>query len=142
VDPLCKIGMSYELKKIKVHEGNYATHDLELTTIIHALKMWRHYLMGWNFELTIDHNGLKYSHRQIRWLEFPSEFGFDINNIKGNKNKEANTLNIKRVHVMHDAITIIIYNIDLKRIILEYYDQTNTIYKLNKSYNKVIHTKI
>jgi hypothetical protein len=36
----------YESRKLKEHERNYATHDLELATIIHALKMWRHYLMG------------------------------------------------------------------------------------------------
>jgi hypothetical protein len=32
--------VSYESKKLKEHERNYVTHDLELATIIHALKMW------------------------------------------------------------------------------------------------------
>ena len=50
----------YESRKLKEHEKNYATHDLELAAIIHALKMWRHYLMGRRFELRIDHCGLKY----------------------------------------------------------------------------------
>ena len=36
----------YESRKLKEHEKNYATHDLELAAIVHALKMWRHYLMG------------------------------------------------------------------------------------------------
>jgi hypothetical protein len=49
----------YESRKLKEHERNYATHDLELATIVHALKMWRHYLMGRKFELRIDHSGLK-----------------------------------------------------------------------------------
>lgn len=40
-----------------------------------------------------------------------------------------------------NSIDISIYNIDLKIIVLEYYDQTNTIYKLKKAYNRVIHTK-
>ena len=31
--------ISYESRKLKIHERNYATHDLELATIIHALKM-------------------------------------------------------------------------------------------------------
>ena len=39
----------YESRKLKEHENNYSTHDLELTTIIHALKMWRHYLMSIKF---------------------------------------------------------------------------------------------
>ena len=50
----------YESRKLKEHEKNYATHDLELATINHALKMWRHYLMGRKFELRTDHHGLKY----------------------------------------------------------------------------------
>ena len=39
----------YESRKLKEHEQNYPTHDLELAAIIHALKMWRHYLMGRKF---------------------------------------------------------------------------------------------
>ena len=44
----------YESRKLKDHENNYATHDLELATIVHALKMWRHCLMGIKFELRTD----------------------------------------------------------------------------------------
>jgi hypothetical protein len=50
----------YESKKLKEHKRNYVTHDLELVAIVHALKKWRHYLMGRRFELRIDHNSLKY----------------------------------------------------------------------------------
>ena len=50
----------YESIMLKDHEKNYSTHDLELTTIVHALKMWRHYLMGRKFELRTYHCGLKY----------------------------------------------------------------------------------
>jgi hypothetical protein len=32
----------YESRKLKEHERNYATHDLELAAIVHALKKWRH----------------------------------------------------------------------------------------------------
>ena len=70
----------YELRKLKEHERNYATHDLDLAAIVHALKMWRHYLMGRRFELRTDHCGLKYlfdqptlNARQARWLEFLCE---------------------------------------------------------------------
>ena len=37
--------VSYESKKLKEHEKNRYTHDLELVAIIHALKMWRQYLI-------------------------------------------------------------------------------------------------
>ena len=66
--------ISYESRKIKKHERNYAIHDLELATIVHALNMWRHYLMGKRFKLRIDHNGMKYHFEQptlnaeTRWL--------------------------------------------------------------------------
>ena len=50
----------YESRKPNEHERNYATHDLELAPIVHALKMWRHYLMEKIFEIRTDHYGLKY----------------------------------------------------------------------------------
>ena len=50
----------YESRKLKDHENNYATHDLELASIVNALNIWRNYLMGRKFELRIDHCGLKY----------------------------------------------------------------------------------
>jgi hypothetical protein len=46
--------------KLKEHERHYETHDLKLLAKVHALNMWRHYLMGKIFELRIDHSGLKY----------------------------------------------------------------------------------
>ena len=52
--------IGYESRKLKEHERNYATHDLELAAIVHALRMWRHYLMGKKFEVRIDHISLKY----------------------------------------------------------------------------------
>jgi hypothetical protein len=65
----------YESNKLKENERHYATHDLELAAIVHALRKWRHYLMGKMFELRIDHNSLKYlfdqqtlDARQRRWL--------------------------------------------------------------------------
>jgi hypothetical protein len=51
--------ISYESINLKEHERNYATHDLELAVIVHALKMWMHYLMGKRFELRTYHSGIK-----------------------------------------------------------------------------------
>jgi hypothetical protein len=79
----------YESRNLKEHERNYATHDLELATIVYAILMWRHCLMGKKFNLRIDHNGLKclfgqptLHARPTRWLEFLSEYDFDIKHIK------------------------------------------------------------
>jgi hypothetical protein len=38
--------VAYASRQLKKHETNYPTHDLELASIVHALKTWRHYLMG------------------------------------------------------------------------------------------------
>lgn len=35
--------VAYDLRQLKVHERNYHTHDLELTTVVFVLKLWRHY---------------------------------------------------------------------------------------------------
>jgi hypothetical protein len=48
----------YESRKLNEHEVNYVTHDLELAAIVHALTMWRHYLLGRKFVLMTDHYGL------------------------------------------------------------------------------------
>jgi hypothetical protein len=116
--------IGYESRNLKEHERNYATHDLEIAAIVHALRMWRHYLMGKKFELRTDHIGLKYlfeqltlNDRQRRWLEFLSEFDFDIKHIKGKENKVVDALS-RRVHLMH-ATTVSMHQLDLKRRILD-----------------------
>jgi len=46
--------IAYESRKLKIHEKNYATYDLELAVVIHALKMCRHHLNGRKFILMMD----------------------------------------------------------------------------------------
>ncbi|GJY83876.1 reverse transcriptase [Tanacetum coccineum] len=42
--------IAYASRQLKPYEVNYPTHDLELTALVFALKIWRHYLgVGWNF---------------------------------------------------------------------------------------------
>ena len=103
----------YESRYLKEHEKKYATHDLDLESIVHALKMWRHYLMCIKFELRTDHCGLKYlfdqptlNARQARWMDFLCEFDFEIKHIKGKDNKVADALN-RKVQEMHvESISI------------------------------------
>lgn len=54
--------LCYDSRKLNEYEVNYVTHDLELATIIHTLKMWRHYLLGRKFTL----------------MTYYSEFEFEI----------------------------------------------------------------
>jgi hypothetical protein len=37
--------VAYATWQLRKHEVNYSTHDLELATVVHTLKIWRHYLM-------------------------------------------------------------------------------------------------
>jgi hypothetical protein len=80
----------YESIKLNEHEINYVTHDLELASIIHNLKMWSHYLLGRRFVLKTGHSGLRYlfdqpklNAIQARWMDLLSEFDFESNHIKG-----------------------------------------------------------
>jgi hypothetical protein len=89
----------YESQKLKEHERNYVTHDLELAAVIHALKMWRHYIMGRKFLLLKDNSGVKYmfnqrdlNMRQARWISFLSKFDFEVRHIKGKENNVADAL--------------------------------------------------
>ena len=89
----------FESQKLKEHEKNYPTHDLELTPIIHALNMWRHYLMGSKFLLKTLNMSLKYlfdqpdlNARQARWLAFLSEYHLELKHIKVKENKVAYAL--------------------------------------------------
>jgi len=52
--------IAYGSRQLKDHDKNYATHDLELATVVFALKMWRHYLYGEKFKVHSDHQSLQF----------------------------------------------------------------------------------
>ena len=77
--------VAYASRQLKPHEKNYPTHDLELAAIVHALKIWRHYLIGNKCEIYMDHKSLKYiftqsdlNLRQRRWLELIKDYNLEI----------------------------------------------------------------
>jgi hypothetical protein len=51
--------VAYASRQLWKHEVNYPTHELELAAVVHALKIWRHYLMGKRCEQYMDHKSLK-----------------------------------------------------------------------------------
>ena len=116
--------MSYESKKLNEHEKNYPMHDLKLAAVIHALKMWRHYLLGRRFVLMGNQSGLRYlfdqpnlNARQVRWLVMISEFEFEMRYIKGKENRVGDALS-RRVQVNH-ITTMSSYGTDLQDQILQ-----------------------
>nr|GEU36042.1 putative reverse transcriptase domain-containing protein [Tanacetum cinerariifolium] len=44
--PKREMVIAYASQKLKVHKQNYTTHDLDLGSVVFALKIWRHYLYG------------------------------------------------------------------------------------------------
>ena len=52
--------VAYGSRQLKNHKQNYPTHDMELAAVVFALKIWRQYLYGEQFEVFSDHKSLKY----------------------------------------------------------------------------------
>jgi hypothetical protein len=101
--------IAYAYRKLRKHELNYPTHDLELAAVVHALKIWRHYIMGTKCRVYTDHKSLKYiftqkdlNLRQCRWLELIKDYDLEIHYHSGKANLVADTLSRKE-HV-HAAI--------------------------------------
>ncbi|XP_075112237.1 uncharacterized protein LOC142182147 [Nicotiana tabacum] len=91
--------IAYASRKLKSHELNYPTHNLELAAIVFALKIWRHYLYGEKCHIFTDHKSLKYlgtqkelNLRQRRWLELIKDYDCTIDYHPGKANVVADTL--------------------------------------------------
>ena len=102
--------------------------------MIHALKMWHHHLIGIKFNLMTDNKGLKYlldqpslNARQARWLDFLSEYDFEIQHIKGKENKVVDALS--RYVRLNFMAAISTYKTDLE-------DHLEGV-KLDENYRKI-----
>jgi ribonuclease HI len=95
----------YASRQLRKHEENYPTQDLELAAVVHALKIWRHYLIGHRCEIYSDHKSLKYlftqddlSLRQHRWLELIKDYDLGINYHPRKANVVADALSRKKYY--------------------------------------------
>jgi hypothetical protein len=95
----------YASRQLRKHEEKYWTHDLELAAVVHALKIWRHYIIGKRCEVYSDQKSLKYiftqpdlNLRQRRWLELIKDYDLGINCQPGKANVIADALS-RRSHV-------------------------------------------
>ncbi|KAA0047001.1 ty3-gypsy retrotransposon protein [Cucumis melo var. makuwa] len=102
--------VAYASRQLKSHEQNYPTHDLELATVVFALKIWRHYLYGEKIQIFTDYKSLKYfftqkelNMRQRRWLELVKDYDCEILYHPGKANVVADALSRK---VSHSAALI------------------------------------
>jgi hypothetical protein len=100
--------------KMNAAERNYPVHEQELLAVVHALREWRHYLHGAEFEVVTDHMSLKHflsqprlSARQARWSEFMQEFTMKITHRPGRLNNAADALSRRPDHAeLHSMITV------------------------------------
>ncbi|GKD41193.1 putative reverse transcriptase domain-containing protein [Tanacetum coccineum] len=94
--------IAYASRQLKIHEKNYTTHDLELGSVVFALKTWRHYLYRMKSVIYIDHKSLQHifdqkelNMRQRRWIELFSDYECEIRYHPGKANVVADALSRK-----------------------------------------------
>ncbi|GBO41869.1 Transposon Ty3-G Gag-Pol polyprotein [Araneus ventricosus] len=132
--------------KLSKSQRNWSTYDRELYAIYASIKKFRHMLEGRNFSIYTDQKPLifafkqkpeKCSPRQLRHLDYISQFSTDIRHVNGKDNIIADTLS--RIEI--DAITAP-PNLDYKKIAqeqlndseLEQLLESNSSLKLEKHY--------
>nr|GEY63358.1 hypothetical protein [Tanacetum cinerariifolium] len=77
--------IAYDSRQLKIYQKNYTTHDLELGSVVFALKIWRNYLYGTKCMVFTDHKSLQHildqkelNMRQRHWLELLSDYDCEI----------------------------------------------------------------
>jgi hypothetical protein len=94
--------IAYASRKLRHHEEHYSTHDVELLAFVHALKVWRHYLLGNLVHIYTDHKSLKYlftqptlNMGQRRWLELIKDYELKVHYHPRKANVVADALSHK-----------------------------------------------
>lgn len=96
-------------KKLTSAETKYSTFDRELLAIYLSIKHFQYFVEGRNFYILTDHKPLTFalqanhnhSPRQLRHLEFISQFTSDIRHIKGPDNSVADALSRIEINAIH-----------------------------------------
>ena len=93
--------LSYFSRKLSSNEQQYSTFDRELLAVYCAIRYFRHFLEACEFHVLTDHKPLthslhskpdKHSPRQVRHLDFISQFTSDIHHVTGQGNPVADVL--------------------------------------------------
>ena len=98
---------AYASRQLKLHEQNYSTHDLELATVVFALKIWQHYLYGEKCRIFTNHKSVKYmltqkelNLRQRRWLELFKDYDCIVDYHLRKANVVADALSRKTISAL------------------------------------------
>ncbi|TNN10580.1 Transposon Tf2-9 polyprotein, partial [Schistosoma japonicum] len=100
-------------KKLAPAETRYSTFSRELLAIYLTIKHFRHMLEGRKFTVYTDHKPLtnplkakadKYSPREVRHLDYISQFTSDIRHVKGQDNQGADALLRLEMNIIQQSI--------------------------------------
>ncbi|KAG8382501.1 hypothetical protein BUALT_Bualt05G0083800 [Buddleja alternifolia] len=94
--------IAFESWKLNETERRYTVQEKEMTTIVHYLRIWRHYLLGSRFVVKTDNVATSYfqtqkklSPKQARWQDFLAEFDYVLEYKPGKANVVADALSRK-----------------------------------------------
>ena len=108
--------IAYFSRKLKPPEKRYSTFDRELLAVYLAIKHFRHFVEGRTFHVLTDHrpltfalatNSERHTPRQIRHLDYISQFTSDIRHINGSQNAAADALSRIGMNSLNDTSTIL-----------------------------------
>ena len=83
--------VAYESRKLNPAESRYPTHEKELLAVVHALRVWRHYLQGQPLLTVVTDNwAVKHfqtqphlNRRQASWMETLRAYEFVLEHRPG-----------------------------------------------------------
>ncbi|RDB24930.1 Transposon Ty3-I Gag-Pol polyprotein [Hypsizygus marmoreus] len=91
--------VAFDSRQLQGAELNYPVHEQEMLAILRALKKWRTDLLGSHITIYTDYKTLEnfdhqkdLSRRQARWMEYLSQYDYDIHYIRGEDNSVADAL--------------------------------------------------
>ena len=107
--------LAFFSKRLKPAETRYSTFGREILAAYSSIKHFRHYLEGRAFTLYTDHKPLtfalytkadKYNPRELRHLDYISQFTEDIKHIAGTDNTAADALSRLEISALQSALDI------------------------------------
>ena len=107
--------IAYFSRKLKPSETHYSTFDRELLAVYLAIKHFHHFVEGRIFHILTDHKPLtfalstkseRHTPRQIRHLDYISQFTSDIRYVSGTENAAADALSRIEMNSLNDTIIL------------------------------------
>ncbi|KAH0696086.1 hypothetical protein KY289_013568 [Solanum tuberosum] len=107
--------IKFERRKLNDAERRYSAHEREMTTVVHCLRTWRHYVLGVHFVVKMDNvvttyfqSQKKLTAKQACWQDFLAEFDFTFEYKPGKANVVADALSRKvasaAIGMQHDPV--------------------------------------